>query len=306
MKLTNKLIVYLFLTLNIFIAASFAAEYPNADKEIVKIRIWNSELGGGSHYGHVSLQTNRSYVSLWPSGINRLDMPDVGCIKATARYNPNFQEDNREEEKHADSIYCLALDRGVVQAIDTKWQNLSSQNLIWFALGVNVPETNLSQLSDDIREHAQDFQNPLAFNCASIVYYLLTKVGGLNLEHLVSGVTCPHSPVVKLGLISILSGTDQLTKPGNMGMVMKIIYPDMVDYMLRHKIVEDIKYNLDYSIFHLNDKKIDYIWKNFLKTDADENNIEKFNTNKEAIERYIKGEYDQSPIGKLGNKFSNK
>ncbi|MBY0293128.1 MAG: hypothetical protein K2W92_07575 [Alphaproteobacteria bacterium] len=241
---------------------SFSA-FANED---IFISVWNSAFDGGDHYGHVSLRTPRSYVSLWPSDNKRADLP-VGCIAAQARFNRDYADDVRDEdEREADAIYKITLPS--TQVIDDRWNELSSQNLIWFAFGnnsVNALQPVLSQLhfQPELREPFINLlRSPLTFNCASIVNHLLER-GNVNLKDFLF-IGSKHHPILQATFISLYTRghADVLAVSTILD---NFIYPDKVGYMVKRKMVDQVtraaNVPLDRFDYYLGDDDVDQLYR---------------------------------------------
>lgn len=258
----NKKILLCFVVFSIL--SSFKC-YAMDDEDIF-IHVWNSAFDGGDHYGHVSLRTPRSYVSLWPSGEKRVDLP-AGCVAARARFNATYDDDVRDENgREADAIYKITLPS--TQTIDNRWTELSQQDLIWFAFGnnsVNYLQPVLSQLhvQQELREPFLNLlRSPLSFNCASIVNHLL-ETGNVNLKEFLF-IGSKHHPTLQAMFLSLYTrGHADVIAVSTI--LDNFIYPDKVGYMVKRKMVDQVTRTagvpLDRFDYYLGDDDVDLLYR---------------------------------------------
>ncbi len=210
----------------------------------VVVRVWNSALNNGEHYGHVSLETNECYVSLWPSDKSRGELAGIGCVIARARVNETHQDDVNAEGRPEDARFYLYLSSKKAHALCLEWRRLSQQDLTWFALGTNRSrETVVAMLAEEeeesvlrtrIVEHVRN--GTLLFNCASIVDYLL-KTGGLNLDDYLE-IDSIHHPVVQGVALSVVSRNPNAVKL--IAFLSEISYPDKVGHLAKRAMVVQV------------------------------------------------------------------
>lgn len=204
----NRLIYIVFFQ---FFLYSFA--FGNGDEEIVpqgfaKIRVWDTDFRN-LETGHVSLETNGSYISLWPlksdpsttyfenmqnfmdtfipvkdNTENNNDNPFIKQSPGLAlnNYNTDVMFENG---KTADHSYIVDINNVLIESI---WNNIKNtfgervegvgfkfNTIKWYAPGKDVG-------LDDID------QNNLYFNCASMVMSFLV-LGGIDETHVNSVIS---------------------------------------------------------------------------------------------------------------------
>lgn len=291
------------------------------------IYIWDSGMSGGEHYGHVSLKTFRHYISLWPASpdtnsqpehngtltvwrapdIDRVDLDNVGCIKAKAINNEDYYADKLAEgsngrERAADAIYHLKVSLDQEEAIEREWERLQSQRLVWFALGTSLTGQEIQiqlQSNNSLRNSLVDlYHNPLAFNCASVVHHLLKK-GNLDLSRYV-GIDSKHSPLMQGLLFTAITKMPHKSIETNTYMFDKLMYPDKIGYMTKQKMIDTIKREFDYNVFALDDEMIDHIY-NLVRSETYYGYTLRLDENKEIIRSYLKAKWDASFPGQIYN-----
>lgn len=234
-KLILNTVILSLCIMNKPILASFTEE--DLRYNTVILRVWHSGLNGGEHYGHVSLQTPHSYVSLWPSGEERTDL-EVGCIKAKARFNGSYKDDLRDEDRREDARYHLSLPRSTLR-IDIELARLKNRSLTWFFLGTSLDEIKQKiRISPALKEESQRLaQNENVFNCASIVHYLLRK-GGLDLtDSTYLDVGSIHNPFLQ-GILVSFATSARSDIVNDIALLQELIYPDKISYTAKRAMID--------------------------------------------------------------------
>ncbi|AIK96599.1 hypothetical protein [Candidatus Odyssella acanthamoebae] len=247
--------MFTFLILLPFSAFTAAMEEGTSGFEEVTIRVWHSALNAGEHYGHVSLATSHSYISLWPSRENRFDLEGIGCLIATAQRNLTYKDDQESEGRSEDAEYKIIVTN--ISQLEDEWNRLTSQTLTWFAFGTHLTRERLTpylQNNEFISRIRDINENPgLVFNCASIVHHLLKK-GDINLEDYLD-IGSVHNPIFQgLTLTLVNQGRGDIKEI--VDFLSSIIYPDKISYMARKAMIiqtsQELECHLDHPSFYLN------------------------------------------------------
>lgn len=190
------LLLTIFLNINFanhLIAAAAAAAAAGREREhdvdrllskgAVIVRVWNSQLNGGQHYGHVSLQTEHAYVSAWPSGRDRKDIPEVGALSSRAVFHDTVREDIVAEtcpgrpDGLPELTIPLRLDEFSSMFIESDFSTIQEMQLrgkvVWH-VGGSMTGADASDIERDLDATIDE---GLHCSCASLVMLLLRRNG---------------------------------------------------------------------------------------------------------------------------------
>lgn len=167
------LIICFFITALTTSVYLYAAADPVGEADLgpgrARVRIWREALP--ERVGHVSLATQNSYISLWPSGEN-LIRHEGYAFSATALNVESYARDHEKEEGvDPDDVFEVGLDAA---KIDAMWRVIRTN------LGATTGDagTLLPGVTWLAISHPSNVEG-LHFNCASAVLGAL-EVGGLN------------------------------------------------------------------------------------------------------------------------------
>jgi hypothetical protein len=274
---------------------SLCLESQSAEKKIgdhndtgyAKVRIWNSDISNRIA-GHVSLQTDISYISLWPDSSHEtvrklnevtpnlseffelgfvLDAPAIGMTN----YQQDIQLENGKEADHSytikintktiDDLAIKLLREGEYRYSEDHSQFIFNENYRWYAPG--------SQ---------QSFQNVLDvnkkyLNCASSVVLALL-LGEVNPSYFERMYNFKKLQSTGLSLLSQIENQEQKTRDtiNELSELSKVILPGDVKYILDLKLTDYFEKELN-SICKLNSIEVksisEYlIEKNLLKDES--------------------------------------
>lgn len=259
-----------------------------------KIRVWNTNLPGRA--GHVSLETDSSYISIWPDSSS----PDARTIEVTTGFTPyvhapalsigSYAVDFRfEENTRPDSVYLIRLNS---VKINEAWANILAvyaeveteerpgvrkiEHATWLA-----PSGSLFPAPHEGYVHV---------NCASAVL-LAMQIGGVDVEKIISNSQLMNELVQSsanlladtsevhesaqqlLGLVGMWGFYKSIIKPNDIGTFVQTLIRDRAKTELRKKVgAGQIVFAGD-GVDHEDDKD-DILWAIDQKFDKGEFKIE--------------------------------
>lgn len=159
------------------------------NQEGIILRAWRSGYAGGEHVGHVSLQTRRNYISLWPGGV-RAEPGELEKVLRTnavtgSRFVVNIRAEVEDEEKRVPE-YTVPIFGMNSQRIDDKFEEYRqlqrNGHLRWVVSG------------SAFISFRKNYPEEVLHSCASFVLELL-KLGGIAEYSSLALCTPPNIPI---------------------------------------------------------------------------------------------------------------
>ncbi len=156
-----------------------------------KIRVWKKNP---QRVGHVSLQTNSSYISIWPnSNADDVAVKEGQMVSAPALSIVDYEEDLRLEDNSVPNWYLIKLENTI---IDETWFELRSSFIPHSDKKFKIP--GMTWFAPGNSELVREGQSGRHENCASVVLKAL-KTGGVDISDL-EGWQKGSSVVANLGV----------------------------------------------------------------------------------------------------------
>lgn len=153
-----------------------AASDSTINEGVAIVRVWNMD---NDRCGHVTLQTQNSYISLWPENSVTLEDPHSPAICVTTP-----QKDIEKEGKVADFKYTIALES---KNVDAMWLRMLQTMADGASLDSEQPLRNVTWFGPSGSIILEPNEGHLHLNCASTVLLAL-KSGGINIDPILSSI----------------------------------------------------------------------------------------------------------------------
>ena len=159
----------IFLTFLSFLTFLLSSDPPKAtetednfkDKYVI-IRIWNNTWANPDEAGHVSLETEKKYVSLWPDKSDpAVQSSKRQIVTARGLFADTYKQDLDNEQKYPSDVFVLKTlnTKNIEQSFEEIYNvYYVNHKLVWTI-------DSFGQITDGILHH----------NCTSIVRYLLQR-----------------------------------------------------------------------------------------------------------------------------------
>lgn len=163
------------ISLSSLLYASEPTGEPDIEEGRARIRIWREALP--ENVGHVSLATKNSYISLWPSSVDRESIATKGisyAVSAVACNVENYDTDLTKEGSEPSFVFDIAFNSS---SLDIAWRHARTLLKASRIDDNHVELPAVTWLAPSVASSSTG----LRFNCASAVLCAL-EIGGLNIN----------------------------------------------------------------------------------------------------------------------------